>query len=242
MTVMVCSGWSPRGKITYGEKFLASFHRYAAPEIRLGVWVEQPHTMPREACRDLWAIPGAREFHVKHADNLAAQGKVPTDLWKSSERLKGYSFRTDSYKFWKQILIPGAAAGELADGDVLVWFDGDVQFHNKFSAATIEALLGNAQVAFLGRGTSHSEIGFWAIRLDDVTRSFLVAIADAYTSGEVFNLPETHSAYVWDHVRKGMAMRERNLCADGARGHVFPLTPLAQFCAHLKGMRKGFGK
>lgn len=242
MTTMVCSGWSPSGRMQYGERFLASFHRWAAPDVALGVWVEQPHVMPRGALRDLWAIPGAKMFHMEHCGRPEAQGRVPRDGWKSSERLKGYSFKFDAAKFWKQILIPNAAAGELADGDVLVWFDGDVQFHQKFSAATIDGLLGDAQVAFLGRGPYHSEIGFWAIRLDDVTRSFLVAIADVYTSGEVFNLREWHSAFVWDHVRKGMAMKERNLCAEGARGHVWPVSPLAAFCMHNKGLRKGFGQ
>lgn len=235
--LMVCSGFSPRGQVQYGNNFLLSFSRYAAPDIKLGVWVEEPIKHP--ANRDLFAIPGAREFYDKHVHNPEANGRVPRDRWKSSERLKGYSFRTDSFKFFKQILIPGAAAQECADGDVLVWFDADVQFHHKFSAGTIEDLLGDADVAFLGRGPYHSEIGFWAVRLNDVTRSFLVAIADVYTSGEVFNLRETHSAYVWDHVRKGMAMSERNLCSEGARGHVFPITPLAKFCMHNKGLRKG---
>lgn len=242
MTLMVCSGWHPAGRITYGDNFLATFNRWAAPDIRLGVWVEEAHDMPRDACRILWDIPGARDFHKRHRNNLAAQGRVPAPCWKASEIRSGYSFRTDAYKFWKQILIPGRAAQELADGDVLVWFDGDVTFHRKFDAALIERLLDGADVAYLGRGSQHSEIGFYALRLNAVTRSFLVAIADAYTSDDVFKLPEWHSAYVWDHVRRGMGMSERNLCHDGARSHVWPLTKLAYFSEHRKGPRKGMAR
>lgn len=87
-------------------------------DVALEVYVEEHMEMPRQACRDLWAIPGAQEFHVKHADNGVAQGRVAMPKWKEKERRNGYSFRFDAYKFWKQILIPQAAASTMDDGDV----------------------------------------------------------------------------------------------------------------------------
>jgi hypothetical protein len=237
--LMICSGFSPSGYRQYGRRFLDSFDRCWPADVKLGVWVEEPVPMPRDACRDLWAIPGATEFRDRHAGNAAAQGREPRPCWKAAEVKGGYSFRTDAYKFWKQILIPQQASLELADGDVLAWFDADVQFSRPVPADFVEKLLGDADVCFLGRERQHSEIGFWAVRLNESTRWFLSRIANEYVHDKVFDLVEWHSAFVWDHVRRTSHLRERNLTPGPVRGHVWPLSPLARYCEHLKGARKG---
>lgn len=238
--IRVCSGWSPRGRVQYGERFLETFDRNWAPEVELAVWVEEPHLMPRGACRDLWSIPGAREFHEAHRTNPDAQGLVIHDNWKQADRRRGYCFKHDAYKFWKQILIPGATARDMADGDILVWLDGDVITRSRVRADFVPKLLGDADVCYLGRAPKmHSEIGFWAVRLNPLVRGFLALMADWYTSGRVFDLPEWHSAYVWDRARESSGLRERNLCKPGARGHVWPKTALGEVMTHNKGPRKG---
>lgn len=194
--------------------------------------------MPRGAERLLWDIGGAREFHVKHVDNPAAHGRAPLPRWKEKERRGGYSFRFDAMKFWKQILIPGAAAADLADEDVLIWLDADVETVRPIGQIDILGLLGKAEVAFLSREPQHSEIGFWAVRLNARTRAFLADMAAIYTTGEVFGLPEWHSAFVWDVARRRAGLQERNLCRRGARGHVWPMSPLARWMRHDKGPRK----
>lgn len=233
---MICSGFSPTGRVQYGERFLRSIDEHLPRDIALGVWVEEPTGMPREAMRDLWAIEGAAEFRDRHAGNLDAHGKVPHRNWKATEVAKGYSFRHDAGKFWKQILIPQAAAAECQDGEILAWFDADVVFHR--SIPPLESLIRDAELVFLGRDRQHSEIGFWAVRLNAKTREFLRRIAELYTSDAVFELDEWHSAYAWDHVRRQMGILSRNLCPPGVRGHVWPMTPLAKFCRHDKGPRK----
>lgn len=241
-TLRVCSGFSPAGRVQYGERFLRSFDRYWPAGVELSVWVEEPFEMPRGACRDLWAIPGALEFAQRHRDNLAAQGREPQPCWKDRERRQGYSFRTDAYKFWKQILIPEAAAADLADGDVLVWLDGDVETTRPVPYELVAQLLGVGDVAFLGREPKHSEIGFWAVRLNDETRQFLHDIAQVYRSDAVFGLPQWHSAYVWDHVRRQADLVERNLTNPAMpTGHVWPHTQLGRYMRHDKGGRKGVG-
>lgn len=236
--IRVCSGFSPSGRTIYGERFLRAFDRNWPASVELQVYVEESTPMPRGAERSLWSIPGAREFHERHAQNLAAHGRVPQPRWKDREVRRGYSFRHDAYKFWKQILIPEAAAAGLQDGDLLVWLDGDVVTTAPVPEDFVPGLLGDADVAFLGRLNAHSEIGFWAIRISGRSRDFLSEIASFYRDDTVFDLPEWHSAFVWDHVRKVAGMRERNLCPPGARGHVWPYTALARYTRHDKGMRK----
>lgn len=238
MRIRVCSGFSPAGRLQYGERFLQSFDRFWPRDVELQVWVEEPTSMPRDAYRDLWSIPGAREFAERHADNLEAHGRVPRAGWKDKDRRGGYCFKFDAYKFWKQILIPQAASAGLEDGDVLIWLDADVVTFQSISKLDILALLGKADVAYLGRSQSHSEIGFWAVRMGPRVRSFLGAIAIVYTTDEVFELAEWHSAFVWDTVRKVAGLREQNLCKPGARGHVWPMTRLGHWMRHDKGPRK----
>lgn len=238
MIVRVCSGFSPKGRSQYGERFLRSFDRRWPKGVELHVFVEQPTPMPREAEHSLWAIPGALEFNARHRADYRFHGLVPQPCWKPREVARGYSFKTDAYKFWKQIMIPEAAARTLNDGDILVWLDGDVDTTSEVPESFVPEMLGHAELAFLGRTNSHSEIGFWAVRINDRTRAFLHAIAEQYRTDRFADLPEWHSAYVWDHVRLQSGLEERNLVRPGLRGHVWPHTPLARHLRHDKGERK----
>jgi hypothetical protein len=240
--IRVCSGFSPSGRIQYGDRFLRSFDLYWPAEVELLVYVEESTMMPRGAERFLWSIPGAREFHDRHLDSPAVHGREARPCWKAREAERGYSFKTDAFKFWKQILIPAAAAadptGPLEDGDILLWLDGDVETTAPVPLDLVPRLLGDAEVVFLGRTQSHSEIGFWAVRLNSRTRQFLHDIALVYSTDAFLELPEWHSAYVWDSVRLGSGLKERNLCKPGLRGHVWPMTQLARYMRHDKGRRK----
>lgn len=245
--IRVCSGFAPSGRLQYGERFLRAFDRYWPKDVQLLVYVEEPTPMPREAERILWTIPGALEFQERHAGNLAAQGRVPQACWKHRERFNGYSFRNDALKFWKQILIPEAAAndpvlGPLADGDLLVWLDGDVETLRPVPPDLVSEALAGAEICYLGRERGHSEIGFWAVRINPRTRAFLAAIADQYRSDAVFELPEWHSAFAWDHVRRSIdpPLAAHDLCAQAKirAGHVWPYTMLAPYMRHDKGARK----
>jgi hypothetical protein len=238
MRVRVCSGFSPAGRISYGERFLRTFDRYWPASVELQVYVEEPMSMPRGAWRDLWSVPGASDFHNRHMTDLAIHGRVPQSCWKQRERIRGYSFKTDAYKFWKQIMIPEAASAGLDDGDILVWLDGDVETIAPVPEDFVSQLLGPAEVVFLGRDQSHSEIGFWAIRINATTRLFLHRIALMYRSDRFLDLPEWHSAFVWDHVRRATNLIERNLCGRFSRGHVWPMTALGRYTRHDKGQRK----
>jgi hypothetical protein len=240
MKVRVCSGWNPNGRVQYGETFLRTFDKRWPADVELQVYVEQPHKMPRDACRDLFSIPKAREFYDTYKDSKMANGRVAQPCWKPAEVRRGYSFKTDAFKFFKQILIPPAAAIGLEDGDFLVWLDGDVVTTADIPRDFIPKLLGKTgEVCFLNREPQHSEIGFWAVRINQKTRKFLSAMADYYTSGGVFGLTEWHSAFVWDRARERCDLEEVRLCKPNRRGHVFPKSPVGDYLRHDKGPRKG---
>lgn len=247
MKQVVCSGFSPQGRIDYGERFLATFDRHWPASVGLKVYVEEPFDMPRGACRDLFDCRGVSEFLADTKDDPVANGKRPhgkgpadprPDVWREKEWTSGYTFRLDARKFSRQLFIPENAAEDMDDGDILTWLDGDVVTTRDVSDGFVPGLLGGADGAYLGRMGQHSEIGFWCVRLSPGTRSFLTALADMYRSGEVFHLRETHSAFVWDTVRGWLpGLHFRNLTPKG-NGHVWPTSPLGSWMRHDKGQRK----
>lgn len=236
--IRICSGFSPTGRLQYGERFLRSFAANMPEDIELQVFAEEQTSMPRKAYRDLWSIEGAREFEERHRENLMVHGRVDNGRWKAKEKAGGYCFRFDAYKFWKQILIPQAASRGMDDGDILIWMDADVEVISRPSALDLVDLLCGAQVCYLNREPKHSEIGFWAVRLDPQTRKFLSDMAKIYTTDQFLDLKEWHSAFVWDVARKSASLNEKSICRRGARGHVWPSTRLAKWFRHDKGDRK----
>lgn len=242
--IRVCSGFSPSGRVQYGERFLKTFERFWPASVSLQVYVEEAFEMPRDACKMLWDIPGSQEFFERHKNNMAVQGRqqLPNQRWKRSSIASGYNFRFDGLKFFRQLIIPRAAASDLSDGDILVWLDGDVVTTNPVPESFIPDLLGDADISYLGRVRSHSEIGYWSVRINDRTRAFLDGIADMYLSDRFMELTEWHSAFIHDTVRQSMDLKERNLTPNGV-GHVWLRSPLFKFTDHLKGdVRKRMGR
>lgn len=238
MVIRVCTGWHPAGRAAYGDNFLASFDKWWPADVELQAYVEEPHPMPRDACRELWAIEGAREFVERHKDDKRVSGNEPTENWRRKDHRKGYSFRFDAMKFFKQIIIPQAAAEGLVDGDILIWMDGDVETTSRPAVDWIREIHQKHDVSFLQRDGTHSEIGFWSLKISDQGRQFLSSLADCYLKDEFLELTEWHSAFVWDSVRRRYPFKEKHLAAAGRRGHVWPYSPLAAWSDHKKGKRK----
>lgn len=241
MKVGICSGFAPQGYIQYGKRFLTTAAKYLPASVDLRVWTEEPVPMPRGECMSLWDITGATELRDKLSADPRYRGEVQIGRWKPTEKARGYSFKTDGNKFWKQLVIPEAMAGHMNDGDVLIWVDGDVEFLKPWPDDFIEKrVMNGCDLAYLARARGHPEIGWWAIRLNAKSRKFLHEIAEQYRSGRFEELPEWHSAFQWDHVRKSAGFREHNL-SPGQVGHVWPNTILAPYTRHDKGLRKPGG-
>lgn len=237
----VCSGFHPAGYQQYGERFLRTFARHWAPEIDLVVYTEEPVEMPRGECRMLWECAGAREFNDRHSGDLRRSGRASIEGWRPKDRRTGYGWRFDALRWYKQCIIPHDAAQHLPDGQVLTWLDADVVTFAPVEADLIPSMLVGADLMYMGRGGYHSEIGFWAVRLNAATRSFLRAIASIYTSDMFLALPEHHSAYVFDDCRKTAelnGLRSKNLTHGVGAGHVWHRQVLGEVTDHLKGSRR----
>lgn len=240
----ICTGWHPEAWTLYASTFIDMFSRHWPEGVNLVAYVEKPQTLIRGQQRSLWDIRGAKDFIERHQNNPAHNGRGRLDAWKSKEISGGYSYRFDAVRFCKQMFIPYAAAFGMKDGEVLAWFDSDVVTYKDVPANWIEGILGDSELVYMGRERKHSEIGFWAVRLNPVTRSFLCDLSYLYRTDEVFKLAEWHSAFVFDHCLKKFEHidggRVKNL-TPGSRGHVWFQCELGRYTDHLKGNRKARG-
>jgi hypothetical protein len=247
----VCTGFSPSGEREYGRNFLETFHKFWPQEVKLQCYTEQHTDVPRGGLRSLWDCRGISDFLERHEDNLVARGRKVREGWRPKHVQKGYCYKFDAHKFCRQLFIP----------EVLAWSDADVVTFAPVPTDFVEGMLSDADLCYLGRVDTYSEIGFWAVRLNTKTRRFLEHLADMFRPGrpgppeepdvpeEVFKLTEWHSAFVFDHVRRlheRAGLKALNLARPTAgRGnvHVWFQTPLGRYTDHLKGdARKRAGR
>lgn len=239
--IRVVTGFSPKGYKEYGHRFLSSFDKHWPADVQLRAYVEEPTPMPRGIAVSLWECKGAAAFIERHKDDPSKTGRAINDKWKERHRRFPYNFRFDAVKFCRQCFIPEHASLDMIDGDILVWLDGDVVTDCTIPKRLMDDLLQDYDLAYLGRAGTHSEIGYWAVRLNARSRQFLAKFAEWWRSDEVFDLPEWHSAFVFDWTIKEISINARNL-TPGGRGHVWMQSPLSHYMDHCKGeKRKALG-
>lgn len=244
------TGWSPSGWKEYGQRFAETFDRYWDADVRLIVCGEEPLDLPNTSHR-VWEfhplsnIRGLEQFIAQHGQSKVARGRKrdPLHLWKERAIKVGYNFRYDAVKFCRQAFIPEYVMGLCRAGDFLCWLDGDVITHARVDRADITDLMPDGkQIAYLGRGAKHPEIGFQLYRVGTAAAVMVQEFRRIYSSGEIFDLKEWHSAYAWAEALKRTGA---GLAADltpGGSGHVWHQSPLRTFTDHLKGDRKKAGR
>jgi hypothetical protein len=230
MTTHVISGFHPAGYLQYGRKFLETFDRYWPRDIRLTVVGEEPVEMPRGRFVPLFACDGVEDFINRHKASPERCGRING----------AYNFKFDAVKFCRQGFIPHHVGKDLRDNDIMAWLDADVHTFQKIPEGFVEQMLGDADVCHLGRLNFHSELGFWACRINDRTRLFLDHFAAAYRHDVLFDFAEWHSAFVFDEVRKLHEQRGlvvKNITPNGG-GHVWFQCDLGRYTDHLKGEKR----
>ncbi len=240
--ITVCTTFSPSGYRQYGQKFLETFDKYWPVEVSLLVYTEEHIEVSRGACKNFWLCDGAQAFYDRHKDNGQRTGVLPTKGWRQKDRVEGYSWRFDAVKFFRQCLVPYDVSRTIMDGDILIWLDADVVTFDDVPLDFLEDLIKGTDLVFFGRGSYHSEIGFWAVRMCKAGRAMVRDLANLYVTDQFLDLKEHHSAFVFDHVRNNTyGLRTRNVTPSGSGGHgghVWLNSPMAKYTDHLKGSRR----
>lgn len=241
MKTTVITSFSNGGFYEYAYRFFETFDVFWPPEIDLIAYYEAPKPFETRAqMRDLYGIDAMQEFLGRHSNSDAARGRVEITRWKAKERAEGYSFRNDALKFCRKVFAVSDAARQMESG-ILAWVDADVVTTANIPPDFIEGLLGNADVAYLGRDGVHSECGFLAFRLPEAL-PLILEWERLYSTDEVFLMREQHDSFVFDYARVLVPkLRYRNL-TPGGTGHVWVNSPLAPYTDHCKGERKRLGR
>lgn len=242
----IVTGWSPKGWTEYGRRFAESFARHWPAGVSLFAYVEAPVDAPRVQCRDVLEIPGCRHFIERHGSDAFATGRKVAPTWKAGAVKAGYNWRHDAVKFCRQGFIPADAARKLPEGALFAWLDADVvTFSDVPAGFPFNLLPPGFDLAYLGRGAKHSEIGFQLYRNTGAARWMLEEFAALYATDRIFAEREQHSAFAFDLARRRAAERVGLKAHDltpGGRGHVWFDSPLGSCLDHLKGDRKAAGQ
>jgi hypothetical protein len=103
------------------------------------------------------------------------------------------------------------------------------------------------ELCFLGREGKYTECGLYAMNLRSsmITR-FLENFQQMYDHAEqgIFTLDEWHDSFVFDAVRRNLALVELNWSKGIIRGEGHPLinSEWGAYLDHLKGDRKSLGR
>lgn len=227
-SLTVVTGWSKKGYEDYGRRFLRTYAKHMRKGTVLEVYDDD-----RQA-----GIKELADFLLRHEYNPEVHGKSPHFSWKDKEVAQGYSFRTDAYKFCRQVYSIWDGA-RRATTEYVAWFDGDVRWHAECDPVRdiIGLLPSDKDLAFLGREPWHSEIGFQLYRVPEAM-AMLYDFANYYTTDEFMTLHEWHSAFVFDKARRQSGIAAHNLTPEPGHHHVWMRSPLSRWSAHLKGNLK----
>lgn len=244
MRVTVVTSFGPAGYEQYGRRFIETFDRYAPGEFDLVVYAEAefPHNPEygRMEVRSLLGIDLAADFIDQFKDDRLASGRQPTPAWKAKDLQAGYSFKTDAVKFCRKVFAIADAARKKTAPALLVWLDADVVTLGRLPSSLFADLLGDADVAFLGREGVHTECGFLAFRLP-AALDLILRWQQFYADGTFLRARESHDSYLFDLARGEVPNLRYNNLTPGGRGHVWVNSPLGAVFDHCKGERKVLG-
>lgn len=239
MKTLVCTLMWGTAYSRYGRMFLSSFFKHwpKNTEFRLVTDTVEDKKLEWGKAIAFKDIPQIDQFKNRWSDTSMAHGSDKDSNKKVFKN--GYSFRHDAIKWMPQGFAPHAAIGDCENGDIFVWMDADVATISPVPEDWCEQLLNGKDVACLQRPNTHTEIGFYAMRVNPRTRLAIKNFASYYHTDEVFRLPEWHSAYVFDRALETVSdISIENINKDNRRGHVWPHTALSKHTIHYKGKRK----
>lgn len=237
-TVVVTGMWGDAWE-RYGFEFAETFAKHWPQDVELVIYTDRPSLpVTRGEVRQLGDVPGYATFLDRYSSDVYATGRAKAMHagWKPKDIANGYSWSHDAVKWFPQGLIPADAARDIRGEAVLCWLDADVITTRAITPDWLNDIIGGANGAYLGRVDSHSEIGFWAVRLPrglEMVETF----SRIYTSGGFQKEAQSHSAFIWDLARERSGLRLRDLSPNGS-GHVFRVSALAKFLEHRKGALK----
>jgi hypothetical protein len=225
---LVVTSFSAEGAARYGNRCVESVVRHWPHP--LDVYLDSVLPMPVGVRVDLTGeIPGYEDTRRRLPRQCPGAEKPSNYIW-------------DAQRFAVKPFVWLAAAERLEHG-ILTWLDADTVVTAAVPTGLPAALLGDADVAFLGRGEMHPETGFVAFRIPEAL-DLLRWCVECYQSGEFLGFED---GWTDCHVlRAGLfetGAPARDLTSHlaavwNSRVDAMALSPLGGYVTHYKGSRK----
>ncbi len=243
METTIVTGFSHKGFVEYGLRFIVSFYKFRRGH-KLLLYTDGGPTISGDCTKQLaqGSIHELQNFADRWKGVKTAEGKAPVPGWNDKERKNGYSYRFDAWKFCKMVYTMWAAAHRITAPGYMIWLDGDTAVRKDIPKDLAErALPSGYDYAYLGREPKHTETGFLVFRLPEAL-PILDAWADFYTSDSFTGQKEWHSAFLFDRAREKFPEIKGYNLTPGGRGHVIHKCWVGSIFDHCKGNRKTKGR
>jgi hypothetical protein len=224
MTAQIITSFSATGAVQYGRRAVRSLRRFSRTP--LVVYLDSPTELVDTEVRWTRLIPGWPETYRRLP--MTRPDATRPDHYKWHAR-----------RFAVKPFVWADAAEELQTG-VLTWLDGDTEAIARVPDSLWGDLLGEADVAFLGRQRMHPETGYVGFRLP-AALPLIRWCREAYRSGDVLTWADGWTdCHVLRRALAAVPVTARDLTSHRYQGksHIWPLSPLAPYLRHYKGRQK----
>lgn len=251
MKYTVITTFNASGYNLYGHRMIQTFLASWPKSVTLVVYAENcdvKESAPNLEIRDLLtSSPELVAFKQRWQSVPKANGDVSADPIRSRRRDSGKGFKWDAVRFSHKVYSIFHCAAQT-DTDFLIWMDADTICHSAITLDNIQRLIpADKDLCFLGRKGKFSECGLYAMNLrSPAVHTFLQKFHWMYQCADegIFTLEEWHDSYVFDSVRKSIALRELDWSSHLVTGEGHPLinSEWGAYLDHLKGDRKKLGR
>lgn len=251
MKISVVTTFHQAGYETYGRRMIETFLKNWPSDVTLYVYAEDcvvAESAPNLIVKDLHtASPQLVAFKKRWKNVPKANGDVSDDPVRSQRKDAGKGFKWHAVRFAHKVYSIFACVREC-NSDILLWIDADTVCHSPITMKDIERLCPvDRDICFLGRRGKYTECGLYAMNLRKAsTQMFLQRFQQYYDDAEngIFKLEEWHDSFVFDAVRKTIAMNELDWSSHLIVGEGHPLinSEWGAWLDHLKGGRKDQGR
>jgi len=229
--MIVCSSIWGNAWERYGKIFVDTYLKYWDSSINFILVTDRQLLIDGPKQLDLLSLKEYKEF-MQHENTFDLQKIERKHRWKY-----------DLNKWLPQVITPKAVISNIAWelDEILIWLDADVETHSPVNQDWILNIMDGYDIACLQRSDRHTEIGFYAIRLNNKTINIINELATLYTTFKITKYNEWHSAYTWDIAVATENVKINNLNTKDIKNHIFEKTILAEKLIHKKGDRKPGG-
>ena len=251
MNLSVITTFNRAGYDRYAQKMIQTFLATWPAEVTLYAYAEDCtviESAPNLIVIDLHqASPALVAFKHKWKDVPKANGDISGDITRSIRLDSKKSFKWDAIRFAHKVYAIFDCA-KKCNSDTLLWMDADTICHSPISMEQLSRLIPqDKELCFLGREGKYTECGLYAMNLRSaMITKFLENFQRMYDHAEqgIFTLEEWHDSFVFDEVKRSMALIELNWSAGIIRGEGHPLinSEWGAYLDHLKGDRKTLGR